>query len=198
MLSASYDFQESELYKHDLVDITRQYLQNKIETLYTELLNAFQNKSAEQFINKSIVFLEAMEDMDKILGTSSNFLLGTWLRQAKDMAHTPVEAQLFEINAGNQITIWGQILDYAMKQWSGIIQDFCLPRWKLFFDTCLVSLANGRNFNTNKFRARVLKDVEEPFIVDSKIYPINGVGDTFATSKELYLKWTNTTNQNRF
>lgn len=105
MLSASYDFQESELYKHDLVDITRQYLQNKIETLYTELLNAFQNKSAEQFINKSIVFLEAMEDMDKILGTSSNFLLGTWLRQAKDMAHTPVEAQLFEINARNQITI---------------------------------------------------------------------------------------------
>lgn len=85
-----------------------------------------------------------------------------------------------------------------MKQWSGIIQDFCLPRWKLFFDTCLVALANGRNFNTNKFRARVLKDVEEPFIVDSKIYPINGVGDTFATSKELYLKWTNTTNQNRF
>lgn len=45
--------------------------------------------------------------MDRVLSSSSDFLLGTWLEQAKQMATTDAERQLFEINARNQITIWG-------------------------------------------------------------------------------------------
>lgn len=45
--------------------------------------------------------------MDRILSSSTDFLLGTWLEQAKEMGTTDAERQLFEINARNQITIWG-------------------------------------------------------------------------------------------
>jgi hypothetical protein len=46
-----------------------------------------------------------------------------------------------------QLTLWGpngEILDYASKQWSGMVADYYYPRWKLFFDTLEACLENGK------------------------------------------------------
>lgn len=192
LLSASEEVKSSGLYKHDLVDVTRQYLQNKIEELYPLLTNAFRVNEKHQFLELSGQFIEAMLDMDRILATNTDFLLGRWLKQAKAMAASDGEAQLFEINARNQITIWGpsgQIVDYAMKQWAGMVKDYCMPRWRLFFDTCLIALDKQKNFNANKFRERVFKDVEHPWTVANDVYATKGTGHTIGVSRELYGKW---------
>ena len=130
--------------------------------------------------------------MDEILSGHSDFLLGKWLQAARDLGATESEKQLFEINAKNQITTWGptgQIVDYAMKQWAGVIGDFCLPRWQLFFETCKNALDNNRNFNSNKFRGKVFSEIENPFTVDNKIYPTIPIGDPIIISRKLYNKW---------
>lgn len=192
LLSASEEVQSSVLYKHDLVDVTRQFLQNKIEELYPRLINAFRANEKSEFLELTGQFIEAMLDMDRILSTNADFLLGRWLKQAKAMAASEGEAELFEINARNQITIWGpsgQIVDYAMKQWAGVVKDYCLPRWRLFFDTCLTALNERKNFNANKFRDRVFKDVEHPWTVANDEYATEGTGHSIRVSRELFAKW---------
>ena len=64
----------------------------------------------------ALVFLDILEDLDRILATNKNFLLGPWLESAKAMATDSQERKLYEFNARNQITLWGpdgQILDYG-------------------------------------------------------------------------------------
>jgi hypothetical protein len=49
-----------------------------------------------------------------------------------------------------QLTLWGpngEILDYASKQWSGMVADYYYPRWKLFFDTLEACLENGNSIH---------------------------------------------------
>ena len=64
----------------------------------------------------ALVFLDILEDLDRILATNKNFLLGPWLESAKALATNSQERKLYEFNARNQITLWGpdgQILDYG-------------------------------------------------------------------------------------
>lgn len=106
-MHASSDLGQSNLYNHDLVDVTRQYFQNKAEVLYTKFIAAFLRNERHASLKLSHQFVEALRDMDRVLSSSSDFLLGQWLERAKELATTDAERQLFEINARNQITIWG-------------------------------------------------------------------------------------------
>ncbi|XP_037025538.1 alpha-N-acetylglucosaminidase [Bradysia coprophila] len=192
-LHASSELGQSNLYNHDLVDITRQYFQNKVEDLYTRFIAAFLRNERHASLKLSHQFVEALRDMDRILSSSTDYQIGKWLEAAKEMATTDAERQLFEINARNQITIWGpkgQIVDYAMKQWSGMVNDYCLPRWEMFFTMCDRALEVRKKFNMTEFRIKVLKEIEEPFTVDNKIYPTATTNGAVLVSEQLYAKWT--------
>ena len=109
---------------------------------------------------------------------------------SKALATTDAESRLYEFNARNQITLWGpdggfifldivsfcnysllgQILDYAGKQWSGMVSDYYIPRceissiidiihstlcslrWKMFFKTLEECLLTGKKFNSDDFK----------------------------------------------
>lgn len=76
-----------------------------------------------------------------------------------------------------------------MKQWSGVVGDYCLPRWKLFVEMCLLRMAEGKQINMDRFRVKVFREVENPFQVSKKRYPTEGKGDAIEVSKKLYDKW---------
>lgn len=174
--------------------MTRQYLQNRIDQLYSELISALKSKDLGSFRPIAQQFIEAIQDTERILATHSSFLLGTWLRSARAMGSTQAERQLFEINARNQITLWGptgQIVDYAMKQWSGVVGDYCLPRWQLFIDVCVKSMVDGKPINMERFREKLFKEVENPFQLHAKSYSTEVKGNAVVVSKELYGKWIN-------
>uniref|UniRef100_A0A0K8V5Z8 Alpha-N-acetylglucosaminidase n=1 Tax=Bactrocera latifrons TaxID=174628 RepID=A0A0K8V5Z8_BACLA len=120
---------------HDLVDITRQFLQITFDQLYINLMVAYTSKNMEKYVFIADKMLEALQDLETTLATNMDFSLSRWLEAAKNLGRTPVEKQLYEMNARNQITAWGpngQILDYATKQWSGVVIDYYRPRWALF------------------------------------------------------------------
>ena len=59
-------------------------------------------------------------ELDRLLSSDAHFLLGAWLEQARSLGLDEQEAQLYDLNARNQITLWGpdgNILDYASKEW---------------------------------------------------------------------------------
>lgn len=185
----------SNLFLMDLVDVTRQALQNKGEDMYTVIMQAYEHNELDAVEQMSERFLELLSDMDRILATHPRFLLGPWLESAKAMAANEDEVELFEQNARAQITTWGpsgEIIDYATKQWSGMFTDFFAKRWTVFFEEMLKAMRMNRKINKTKVMKKILFTVEIPFITEKTLYPVNASGeDPRIFSKELYEKWAN-------
>lgn len=194
LIVADNEISDNPLYKLDLVDVTRQMIQNKIEILYGRMMVAYRAKNLQLVKTYIGQFGELMTDLELILQTHEHFLLGKWLHDASTMATNRLERQMYRFNALNQITIWGptgQIVDYATKQWAGLIPDYCMPRWQIFFDAIVTSLTNQTKFNERKLREKIFKDAEEPFGVSSKEYSSEATGDTMSLAREIYEKWRN-------
>lgn len=172
------------LFRRDLVDLTRQFLQNQADTLYLSIVDAFKKKTNwQQFSVMTEKFLDLLNDLDSLLGTHNDFLLGNFLEGAKALATTDSERNQYEFNARNQITLWGpdgEILDYATKQWNGIVRDYYLPRWTLFFQQLSDSLQTNVSFSQKKFQQDVFRLVEYPFNIDNKVYATEPEGKIFA------------------
>lgn len=187
---------DNELFKHDLVDVVRQSAQNKIDLLYGAIVDSFhtRNRSRLRYLDKK--FEKILFDLDDLLQTNEQFLLGKWLNSAKALASNQVEQQMFEFNARNQITLWGptgQIVDYANKQWAGVIRDYCLPRWQIFIDELSEALKKKNvKYNEKKCKQKIFKQVEEPFGVDNKAYIDEPTGDTIALAQKFIRKWYGT------
>jgi alpha-N-acetylglucosaminidase len=137
-LSAKDRLSSVDTYQADAVDLVRQVLTNRGLLLYRQMISDYQNHDKSRFKQTSASFLGLIRDLDKLLSTRREFLLGNWLVQAKDSAHGDAELRLFEKNARTQITYWGpddpstDLHDYASKEWSGLLLDFYLPRWEMF------------------------------------------------------------------
>ena len=140
-----------------------------------------------------LVFLDSLKDLETILTTNENFLLGRWLKSAKALATNKQERKLYEFNARNQLTLWGpdgEILDYAGKQWSGMFQDYYIPRWQLFFKSLETSLVKGTRFNQTRFINKFKKVLGKPFCLSTKSYPVKPSGDAVDIAVKLYQKWS--------
>lgn len=187
---------DNALFKNDLVDAIRQMAQNKIDHLYTEVVDTFHshNRTRLKYLSKN--FEQIMLDLDEILQTSEQFLLGNWLNRSKALATNQVEEQMFEFNARNQITIWGptgQIVDYAVKQWAGMMSDYCWPRWKIFLDQLSAALRKKNvKYSDKKCKEKIFKQVEQPFGVDNKEYIAEAIGDAIALARNFFNKWNGT------
>ncbi|XP_075152325.1 N-acetyl-alpha-glucosaminidase [Haematobia irritans] len=180
-------------YRYDLVDITRQVLQILFDEKYVNLMKSYTTKNSIQFECLIRTMQNILTDMESILATNYNFLLGPWLEDAKKWSTNSKEMELYEFNARNQITLWGpkgEIVDYATKQWSGIVKDFFQPRWKLFLDYLRISLYENLPFDTQSFTQNVFTSIEYPFNYQRKIYPTYENGNTFEISREIFNKWS--------
>lgn len=191
-LASSLSTSHSELYKYDVVDVTRQMIQNKVEQLYLKIVASLEQKRLTDFEMYVDVFAQLSNDMERVLWTSDKFLLGNWLESAKNLATNDYERKRYEFNARNQITIWGptgQVYDYAMKQWAGMVSDYCLPRWMFFFDELRQTFQSNQFFNETKCQRKIFKFIEEPFVNANKLYRLETHGDAVAVSREIYEKW---------
>jgi len=150
------------------------------------------NKSA--FDSNSAIFLQISSDMDSLLGTQQDFLLGTWIDNAMSWGNTTNEKTLMQENARRQITLWGgpwtnnTLNEYAYKLWSGLVLDFYMPRWKLFISQLENSLVNGTSFNYNTFLLDVI-NLEETWVEGSNTFPITPTGNTVQTVINIYNKY---------
>lgn len=162
-----------DLFNYDTVDFTRQYLQNMIDLQYIAIQEAYREGQREKLYYHMKLMLNMIKDLDEILRCDKNFLLGPWLEAAKSLAGNNQERALFEYNARNQITLWGpsgQINNYAIKQWAGLVEDVILKRWQLFLDEMKKAVENEWEFDEGHARSRIFNEIELPFNNDTRTY----------------------------
>ncbi|MET6999230.1 alpha-N-acetylglucosaminidase [Chitinophaga defluvii] len=137
----------SKTYEADLVDFTRQVLANRGEQVYDQMTIAFNEKNATAFDQYARQFMQMMEQQEKLLSCNPHFTLNTWLNAAYNMGNNMADKAYLIKNARIQVTYWGpddpatELHEYACKEWSGMMQSYYIPRWKMFFEYAHKKLA---------------------------------------------------------
>ncbi|XP_050210312.1 alpha-N-acetylglucosaminidase isoform X2 [Mercurialis annua] len=183
-------------YRYDLVDLTRQVLSKLANKVYIDAIMAFRNKDAHDLNRHSQKFIQLIKDVDVLLASDDNFLLGTWLESAKGLAVNPHETRQYEWNARTQVTMWydtmktnqSKLHDYANKFWSGLLEDYYLPRAATYFDHLEKSLKKNEKLNLQAWREKWIT-LSNEWQADKKHYPVKAKGDALAISKALYGKY---------
>lgn len=137
---------DGENYSYDLTDVTRQALTDYSSALL-RAINEARTTDKDAFARRKATFLQLMSDLDDLLATNSNFMLGRWTQMARGIADevsgtTDDDKNWLELNnARTLITTWGEqansesggLRDYSYRQWSGMLKDYYRKRWEMFF-----------------------------------------------------------------
>ncbi|OVA15285.1 Alpha-N-acetylglucosaminidase [Macleaya cordata] len=197
-LDAGNDLAGSLTYRYDLVDLTRQVLSKLANQVYLDAVTAFQHKDAKALSFRSEKFLELIKDIDTLLASDDNFLLGTWLESAKKLAAGPSEMRQYEWNARTQVTMWydntktnqSKLHDYANKFWSGLLEGYYLPRASTYFRHLLRSLSTNESFKLEEWRKEWIS-FSNRWQSGTELYPVKAQGNALAISKALFEKYFN-------
>jgi alpha-N-acetylglucosaminidase len=194
LLAASNELGNRDTYQFDLVNIGRQVLVNHAAVLHRDVIRAYQAKDLEAFDKATERFLQLFRDVDGLLATRQEFLLGRWLEDAKRWGATDAERNKLEWNARRVLTLWGQtpaIDDYARKDWSGMVDGYYLHRWQTHLNAANQSLKQGRPFDAKASNAQLRKWMAQ-WSDQHEQYPAEPHGDSVAVANRLWHKYADT------
>lgn len=160
LLKASNELKTVDTYQFDVVNLTRQCLSPLAYYWILDLQDAYNKKDIDKFHKLKEKYLTLISDFDCLLSTRKEYLLGIWIEEAKSWGESDEEKSLYEFNARNLITLWGEkctenqyddLNNYAYKQWAGMFSDYHLVRWKSFFDEIETALINNKAWTRDSF-----------------------------------------------
>ncbi|HKR75356.1 MAG TPA: alpha-N-acetylglucosaminidase [Rhodanobacter sp.] len=139
-------------YRHDVVDVARQTMDNRARALLPQISAAYEARDARRLHALATGWLDDMALLDRLLASDPHFLLGNWLAPARAAADNAAEAAQFEYDQRALITIWGErqgadeggLHDYANRELSGLVSGLYEPRWRRYFASLEQSLATGK------------------------------------------------------
>jgi len=175
-------------FQFDLANVARQVLANHADQIHADVVSAWRAKDMAQFEETTARYLRLLRDLDELLATRSEFLLGVWLEDAQRWGATPAERSRYEWNARRVLTLWGEtsaLNDYARKQWSGLIEGYYAPRWRRLFETAADSLRLGRSFDDKGFASELFRWTVQ-WSDRQDAYPATPRGDTVAVARRLW------------
>lgn len=188
MLEAADKFKGNNNFEYDLIDIVRQSLSDRGRIVYNQTVADFKSFDKKSFAAHSQEFLNILLNQDRLLATRSEFRVGRWIEQARNLGTTPAEKDQYEWNARVQITTWGNrvcaneggLRDYAHKEWNGILKDFYYKRWAAYWQT-LQDVLDGKPLVELDYYA-----MEEPWTLAHNPYPAKGEGNCISVAKEVF------------
>ena len=179
MVEASHEVKANDNFRYDLVDVTRQAIAEQARYVYDEIVAAYKAKDRKMFDYTTKRFLDILLQQDCLLSSMPDFMVGRWLRSARNMGLNEQERNHYEWNARVQITTWGNrsaaeyggLREYAHKEWNGVLADFYYPRWKAYFEALAATL-DGKPMKQLDFYA-----MDEKWTLQHNVYPYEAQGD---------------------
>ena len=186
-------------YRVDLVDITRQVLSDLFYKFYGNLTNYYKANNITGVAYCQTNMMQLITDMNNVLNTDVHWMVGPWLDMARKQAanvtvNQTQQADWWEFNARNQITIWGPdykvgTMDYASKQWGGLVNTYYKQRWQMFFDQLNITMTNGRKWNQSHFEINLFNQIEWPWQTQTNNFPLTAMNDTYVVACDIYKRW---------
>ena len=196
LLAASKDYGTLDSYQYDLINVFRETFGSYASHMLFNVKSAYRKKDIELYQQTSQDFIDYIYEFDELLGTREEFLLGKWVNDATSQGKTDAEKRLYEWNAKNIITFWGPrghggcggLYGYAMKIWSGFIEEYCLPAWEMFFERELQAMKSNIDYDKDKLY-REITDHYEYWCNEKGTYSSKPKGDCLAIATKLWNKY---------
>ena len=198
MLKADPACRKADGYQFDLVNLTRQAIGNQSTIVHVRMMKAVQDKNLAAFRKESALFLEMGRDIDTLMATRHELLLGAWIADARKWGLSSTEQAFYEHNARQILSTWrepgnehngGTLTDYASRQWNGMMKSYYMPRWEEYIKRQDESLVQSKPFNQSayaqwriKFEADWVDQSGENFLTKPE-------GDACETAKRLFEKY---------
>ncbi|MCY0936545.1 alpha-N-acetylglucosaminidase [Streptomyces sp. H34-S4] len=152
----------SSAYRFDLVDTARQVLANHSRVLLPRIKAAYEAKDLALFRELTADWAHREKQLDELVGSDPNFLLGSWLSAARAHGADEAEQDRYEYDARSVLSVWGRqstsegghLHDYANREWSGLISELYARRWSSYFaslDEALVRQAAPKAIDWHTF-----------------------------------------------
>lgn len=187
---------QSSAYKYDVVNLTRQLLGNYFWNVFNLYKQAYDLHDYPEMKSKENTLIQLIYDTDKLISTQTSFLMGKWIKDAREKGINKEEKLYYERNARNLLTTWGDkgapLIDYASRSWSGLTATYYAERWKMFFAAINQAVLNGQKLEGARYEEYKNDVLEyEKRWWNNCIGKFNSipVGDGILISKELYLKY---------
>ena len=201
---------QSDGYQFDVCDLLRQILSNRALEIHRQITAACEKKDLPAAEHHITAFLALMEDVDTLISHRSEMTLARWIHDAHRLATDEQEKKYFDRCARTLLTLWGDIgrdpalYDYAWREWGGLIREYYLPRWKMYYDIVLENLRQGKEtpdnnpgvplfFDRPRTRAteygRMLSEFEYQWIDAMREYPEPADRDVLPCVAELIKKY---------
>lgn len=143
LIDAAPSVVQTAAYRYDLTDLTRQVLANQSRILLPQINAAYQARDLAQFDELTNTWMELVQQLDDVLATNADFLLGAYVERA-ELQNGAVGSHDLQ----NLLTTWGtkasfSLHDYANREWHGLVGDFYASRWERYFSTMRTSIESG-------------------------------------------------------
>ena len=191
LLLDSDTYGKSETYYYDVADLTRQALSDYSQNVQRNITAAFNAGNSPLLKTLCGDMMGLISDFDALQSSNKYHLLGNWTNDARTLAQNEADAELFDYNARNQLTLWGptgQINDYASKQWGGLIKTYYGNRWSLFTSMLMSDLDAHKPFDQKAYDTAIL-NVEEAWQKSKQNFLPHAVGDSVEIAKKLLEKY---------
>ena len=136
--------------------------------------------------------LTLINEMDELLASNKNSLVGKWIEDAKLMTNNPSEKAYYEKDARKIITVWGEkgrdLNDYGNRSIAGLMKDYYGGRWKIFIDETIKSVEHQKEVNQKEIIEKV-NQFSWDWSEAQNIYSSQPKGNTKKISQKLYKKY---------
>ena len=85
------EFNEVRTYRIDLIHFLRQVIANEADSVFYDMITAYQEKKVEKFEQEVSKFLMMIDTENELLAQDPFFRLSTWQQQAKDAGNTAAQ-----------------------------------------------------------------------------------------------------------
>ncbi|AKJ64670.1 alpha-N-acetylglucosaminidase TIM-barrel domain-containing protein [Kiritimatiella glycovorans] len=178
-------------YEFDLVGLMRDLMSARNHDVVQAMHAAWEDGDRAGMEARFREFRRQMEEVERLIGTQDEFLLGRWIAAARARADNPDDADLYEYNARNIITLWGSekrnIRDYAYRHWQGLISDYYIPRWERFVEY-LRAQPEGASFDRAAAK-RHMVEFEAAWCRRRNPFPTEPSGDPVAITADLFHRY---------
>ena len=197
LLSAAPALGHNDAYRYDVVNLARQVLGQRAVPYVTQVEDAFKRKDRVALVAAERRVVSLLRDLDALVATREEFLLGRWIADARRWGTTDGERRLYEWNARNIITLWGQKCTegqnddlnlYAFKEWQGMFTGYFLPRWEAFFASLNRALDGGTSFDRTSFATKMCA-WEQAWSRRTDAFATAPSGDALAVTRRVWGKY---------
>jgi alpha-N-acetylglucosaminidase len=128
--------QSNVLYRNDLIELVTQSIGGRVDEQLIKACRAHKAQLGELRDKCAKRALDMLLRVDALMNLRPDRRLETWIGAAQNWAVGDDEKAYYDRDCRRLITYWGwpELNDYGSRVWSGLIRDYYVGRWRVFFE----------------------------------------------------------------